>query len=129
MIKIDYKATEENALSHLKMLSKYLSTGCYEIHKIPISGIDESTKLQELVDIKISTIHDQEIEHDLEIMSRLEIEAKRILYCVHLLGYKLRNLRSDADQFEYCFGNSYKNYKRALLAFGVTQERFIVYKA
>lgn len=129
MIKINYKATEKNALSHLENLSKYISTGCYEVHKIPISGIDDDTNLQDLVDIKTSTIHDQEIQHDLEIMSRLEIEAKRILYCVHLLGYKRRNLRSDSDQFDYNFGNSYKNYKRALLSFGMTQEKFIVYEA
>lgn len=127
MIKIDYSATQKNAFEHLKMLTKYLSTGCYSIHKVPIAEIEETTNLKNLLKINTSTKYDQEIVHDLEIMSRLEIDEKRILYCVHLLGIKLRNLRSDSNQYEYCFGNSYKNYDKAVLSFGMTQEKFIAY--
>ena len=123
MIKIDYSATQKNAFEHLKMLTKYLSTGCYSIYKVPIAEIEETTNLKNLLKINTSTKYDQ------EIMSRLEIEEKRILYCVHLLGIKLRNLRSDSNQYEYCFGNSYKNYDKAVLSFGMTQEKFIVYLA
>ena len=61
---------------------------------------------------------------DLEILSRMDVLSKQILYCVHLLGIKRRNLESGND---YSFGKPYEDYKRALLGYGLSMESLIAY--
>lgn len=43
----------------------------------------------------------------------------QILYCVHLLCLKRRNLQSGN---KYSFGKPYEDYKRALLGYGLSME-------
>ena len=84
-------------------------------------------KLNDLIQIKISTRLDSTFSKDLQLISNLDLESKRILYCVHLLNIKRRNLQSNSAPYDYTFGRPFERYRRAVLVFGLAQEKFIRY--
>lgn len=124
MFKIDYDQTKKLTKQHLDTLSKYFKSGCYQIEKVPLYKIDENTDFCQMVIIRLSTEYDEIMKNDLQILSRMDVITKQILYCVHLLGIKRRNLESGN---EYSFGQPYEDYKRALIDYGLTQENLIAY--
>lgn len=124
MLKINYEQTKVLTKKHLDTLSKYFKAGYYRIKKVPLYKIDEDTNFMDLLTINCSTPYDDTLIHDLEILSRMDVLSKQILYCVHLLGIKRRNLESGND---YSFGKPYEDYKRALLGYGLSMESLIAY--
>lgn len=128
MLNIDYIATSAKAREFLDTMTDYLLSGCYQVKKVQLFEITEDTQFQDLVMVKKSTKYDDVIFDNLEIISRMHLETKRILYCVHMLGIKRRNLQSSCEPIEYSFGRSFETYKKSLIEFGLTQERFIVYQ-
>lgn len=128
MIKIDKKETIRTAEEHLKYVTKYIQATNYIVEKVPISDITEKSQLKDLIKSNTSTKTDLMIMNDLDIISRLSLESKRILFCVHFLGIKRRNLSSGEEPYEYSFGRPYELYRKAVYDFAVTQEQFIHYK-
>ena len=124
MLKINYEQTKVITKKHLDTLSKSFKAGSYRIKKVPLYKIDEDTDFMDLLTINCSTPYDDILIHDLEILSRMDVLSKQILYCVHLLGIKRRNLESVND---YSFGKPYEDYKRALLGYGLSMESLIAY--
>lgn len=127
MYEINYELTCSNVKQHLDQLTKIITSGCYEIKHVDLSNITENTNLQDLIKIRFSTKYDEVIFHDLDIISRLDVETKKIIYCVHLLNIKRKNLREDYQIEGYSFGDPFRLYKKALKEFGVTQFQFIEY--
>ena len=99
MLKINYEQTKALTKKHLDTLTKYIKAGYYQIKKVPLYEIDEDTDFMDLL-------------------------SKQILYCVHLLCLKRRNLQSG---YAYSFGKPYEDYKRALLGYGLSMESLIAY--
>ena len=128
MIQIDYDQTMEKAREHLDALTNLIKIGCFRIKKLQISQIHEDTRLEDMIEVQYPTKYDNLVYSTIEIFSRMNLETKRILYCVHLLGIKRKNLRSDKGTYDYFFGDPFTLYKKALLEFGLTNEIFIAYK-
>lgn len=124
MLKINYEQTKALTKTHLDTLTKYIKAGYYQIKKVPLYEIDEDTDFMDLLTINCSTPYDDVLKHDLEILSRMDVLSKQILYCVHLLCLKRRNLQSGCA---YSFGKPYEDYKRALLGYGLSKESLIAY--
>ena len=127
MYEIDYDQTYSNVKKYLEDLTKVITTGCYEIKRVELSKITENTNLQDFVKIRFNTKYDEIIFHELDIISRLDVESKKIIYCVHLLNIKRKNLREDYQTEGYGFGDPFKLYKKALKEYGITQFKFIEY--
>lgn len=127
MLSLDKDSTYASAKEHLDQLTQYIEAGCYEVKKVPLSSITEEMKLNDLIQIKISTRLDNTFSKYLQLISNLDLESKRILYCVHLLNIKRRNLQSNSAPYDYTFGRPFERYRRAVLVFGLTQEKFIRY--
>ena len=125
--KIDYEKSQINAKEYLDRLSYLISTGCYTVQKVPVTSITDSTNLTDLVMVRIPNKHDKSVKNDLNTLSRLSIENKRLFYCTHLLGIKMRNLRSDCYTSEYTFGNAYDQYRNMILNFALMREALIEY--
>lgn len=125
--KIDYKKTQMNAKQYLDCLSYLISTGCYKVRKVPVISIDDSTRLTDLLILKIPNKYDEEIVENLKTISKFSTEEKRLYYCAHLLGIKMRNLRSDCYTSEYTFGQAYNKYDHLVLKFALTREDLIAY--
>ena len=117
MLKINYEQTKVLTKKHLDTLTK-------NIKKVPLYEIDEDTDFMDLLTINCSTPYDDVLKHDFEILSRMDVLSKQILYCVHLLCLKRRNLQSGCA---YSFGKPYEDYKRALLGYGLSMESLIAY--
>ena len=128
MIQIDYDKTMERAKEHLDALTNLIDIGCFKVRKIQLHQIQENTHLEDLIEITFPTRYDKLVYSTLEVFSRMNLESKRILYCVHLLGIKRKNLRSDNGTLDYFFGDPFGLYKKALLEFALTNEVFIAYK-
>lgn len=125
--KIDYEKSQINAKEYLDRLSYLISTGCFTVQKVPVNSITDSTNLSELVMVRIPNKHVVSVINDLKTLSRLSTENKRLFYCTHLLGIKMRNLRSDCYTSEYTFGNAYDKYKNMILNFALMRESLIAY--
>ncbi|MBE6119835.1 MAG: hypothetical protein E7189_05260 [Erysipelotrichaceae bacterium] len=126
--KIDYEKSQMNAKEYLDRLSCLISTGCYTVQKVPVTSITDSTNLTDLVMVRIPNKHERSVKNDLKMLSRLSTENKRLFYCTHLLGIKMRNLRSDCYTSDYTFGNVYDKYKNMILNFALMREALIEYR-
>ena len=128
MYKIDLNKTCSNAKKHLDSVTRIIHSGCYDVKVVDLLDIDENTNLQNLVKVKTKNCYDDMIFHDLEIISRLDVESKRIFYCVHLLDIKRKNLRIDEyNKYDYSFGQPFALYNKALKDYSYTQIQFIEY--
>ena len=127
MYKIDYARTCSNTKLHLDQMTKLIESGCYKVKHVDLFNITENTEMKDLVEVKHHTACDQILLHDLDIISRLNVDTKRIIYCVHLLNIKRKNLRNDYETEGYSFGNPFHTYQQALKEFGITQFQFIEY--
>ncbi len=124
MFEIDYVATIEKAKSELDFFTKNIQIGFYRFKQIPLIEVNE-TELLDLMIIELPTKYDDLMIEDVKLISRLDKRSKEILYCVHCLMFKRRNLRS--ENAEYSFGNPYKYYNEAVLNFGLAREDLTVY--
>ena len=129
MFKINFKKTCNNAKKHLDMITRIIHSGCYDVKIVDLTDIDDHTNLQDLIQIKTKNCYDEMILHDLEIMSRLDIQSKQILYCVHLLDIKRKNLSIELNnKYNYSFGDPFYSYAKALENYSLTQIQFIEYE-
>lgn len=126
---IDEEATIENVKNYLnREFTRYLLTPCYQVKKVELDEITDNTNLQKLVTVEIPTELDGTLFRTLELLSRCDTESKRMIYCIHMLGLKRKNLRRDYTTCEYSFGSPFRTYKKALLNFSMLNEELIVYK-
>lgn len=124
MFEVDYEKTIANAKTELEFFTKNIQVGFYRFKKIPLVEVGE-TDLLDLMTIELPTRYDELMIEDVKLISKLDRRSKEILYCVHCLLFKRRNLRS--ENTEYSFGNPYKYYDEAVLKFGLAREDLTVY--
>lgn len=126
MKNIDIQKSKEQVESALCNLTELMIF--YELPKLKLHEITEDTKFDELLVIKNSTSYDSQVKKILHLISLLDAEEKRVVYCVHILKISRRKLRSDQFPFEYSFGDPYKLYQLALVAIAYMSKDLIVYK-
>ena len=127
MIKIDYKQTEDNAKLFIdNMTSAIIETGWCTVERIQLLNIDDNTDLRGLVHINADSQYNNVILNTLESISKMSLGNKQILYCIHLLNIKRKNLRNDYGPYEYSFGNPFYTYEKALREFGLSNMALIV---
>ncbi len=124
MFEVDYERTIAKARLELDFFTKNVQVGFYRFKRIPLVEVSE-TNLLDLMTIELPTKYDELMIEDVKLISKLDKRSKEILYCVHCLSFKRRNLRS--ENTEYSFGNPYKYYNEAVLRFGLAREDLTVY--
>lgn len=128
MAKLDYKAISTNAKSWLNEVTTCLKSGYFTIKEVELYEITDNTKLQDLVTRKNPNKpmkYEKYIFEALESISRCKLENKQILYCVHVLGIKRKNLRNDSPNSDYSFGDPFRTYDKAILEYGLANTRFV----
>lgn len=127
MMDINYELTSKLAKQRLDDLTGMIKSNLISIEKMKQSDINKKTNFADLVTFRFQFKGEEKIQNDLMIISRLDLESKQILYCVHCLGEARRNLKSDGDS-DYVFGRPYEIYDKALLKFGLANEELIIYQ-
>lgn len=127
MMDINYELTSVLAENRLKELTGLFKSNLISIESKKLCEINKTTNLVDLVTFNLPIRSEESIKNDLEIISRLDLDSKCILYCVHCLGIARRNLRGDCANSDYTFGRPYELYQKAVLKFGLAKEELIIY--
>lgn len=127
MMEINYELTSMLARKRLNDLTGLIKSNLISVETKQLSEIDKSTNLADLVTFNLPLKSEESVRNDLEIISRLDLNSKCILYCVHCLGIARRNLENCYATNDFVFGRPYELYKKAVLKFGLANEELIIY--
>lgn len=126
MMDINYELTSKLAKQRLDDLTGMIKSNLISVEKMKQSDINKKTNFADLVTFRFQFKGEEKIQNDLMIISRLDLESKQILYCVHCLGESRWRLKLGIE--DYSFGRPYEIYDKALLKFGLANEELIIYQ-